>query len=221
MKNKISLLLYLFIIGAGFLIPNLWGSAGAQSKNSQIPQKAEDAKPLKIGDKVPSVTLRNADGLEIPLDKIIKNQPTVLIFYRGGWCVYCNKHFGQLKSVETPLSQLGYQIVAISPDRVEKLRESLKKHKINYLLLSDSNAEAMKKFNLAFRLDDATYSRYKNQYSIDIEKDSGQTHHLLPVPTAYVIDQKGIIRYRYTNPNYKERVDPQELLRQASLVLKK
>lgn len=187
----------------------------AQTAKKVVTENPEEVTPLKVGEKVPNIGLVNADGLAIQLQEIIKKQPTVLVFYRGGWCVYCNRHLGALKTIEEPLQKLGYQIVAISPDSVEKLRESLKKHQVNYMLLSDAPAEVIQAFGLAFKLDDATFKKYKNQYGIDIEKDSGHTHHLLPVPAAYLVGKDGVIQYRYYNPNYKERVDPQELLKAA------
>ncbi len=181
----------------------------------QAAASAAEVKPLQTGDRVPDVALTNADGLAFPLKKLLKNQPTVLIFYRGGWCVYCNTQLGQLKQIETPLQKLGYQIVAVSPDGVEKIRESLKKHDLTYMLVSDSDAAAAKAFGLAYRVDDATYEKMKKDYGIDLEAHSGKGHHILPVPAAYVLDQQGKILYSYYNPDYKVRVDPQALLQAA------
>jgi len=175
----------------------------------------EAVQPLQVGATIPNVVLTNADGLNFPLMRLIKNQPTVLIFYRGGWCVYCNTQLGQLKQIETPLQKLGYQIIAISPDKVEKIRESLKKQNLQYSLLSDSKGDAIRAFGLAFKVDDATYSEYKNKFGLDLETESGNKHHLLPVPAAFVIDQKGKIHYVYYNADYKVRVDAPALLKAA------
>ena len=200
----------------------LGGSALAAKKTSvplpptpPVAASAEQIQPLKVGDTIPDVLLTNADGLNFNLKKLIKNQPTILIFYRGGWCVYCNTQLGQLKQIETPLQKLGYQIVAISPDKVEKIRESLKKYDLTYMLVSDGEAAAIKAFGLAFKVDDATFAKYKKDYGIDLEAYSGQDHHILPVPAAFVLDQKGKILYSYVNPDFKVRVDSQALLQAA------
>lgn len=180
-----------------------------------VAASAAEVKPLQTGATAPDVQLTNADGLSFPLRKLLKNQPTVLIFYRGGWCVYCNTQLGQLKQIETPLQKLGYQIVAVSPDGVDKIRESLKKHDLTYLLVSDSDAAAAKAFGLAYQVDGATYAKMKKDYGIDLEAHSGKGHHILPVPAAYVLDKQGKILYSYYNPDYKVRVDPQALLKAA------
>jgi peroxiredoxin len=68
---------------------------------------------------------------------------------------------------------------------------------------------------LAFKLSDELVAKYKNEYKIDVEADSGETHHLLPVPAAYIIDSKGILQFSYYNADYKTRVNVQELLNAA------
>jgi len=193
------------------------GAIAAKPTNTlpEAASSAEKIQALKVGDTIPDVTLTNPDGIIFKLKKLIQNQPTVLIFYRGGWCVYCNTQLSQLKQIETPLQKLGYQIVAISPDKVEKLRETLKKYDLNYMLVSDSNADAIRAFGLAFKVDDATYAQYKKEFGLDLEEYSGQNHHLLPVPAAFVLNQKGKILFSYVNPDFKVRVDAQALLKAA------
>ena len=212
MTLKLRLLIALPLLAA------LSAPAAALSpeKTQPVAASAAEVKPLGVGAAVPDVKLTNADGLDFPLSRLLKNQPTVLIFYRGGWCVYCNAQLGQLKQVEVDLQKLGYQIVAISPDKVDKIRESLKKHNLTYMLLSDSKAEAIQSFGLAFQVDDATYSKYKKDYGLDLETEAGAKHHLLPVPAAYVVDQKGKIHWVYYNSDFKVRVDAQALLKAAA-----
>ena len=104
--------------------------------------------------------------------------------------------------------------MAISPDKPEKLKRSIKNHKLTYTLLSDSPMLATKRFGIAFRLDDKTFAKYKI-WRLDIEGASEETYHLLPVPSLYMIDPLGIIRYAYSNKNYKVRLQPEEVLEQA------
>ncbi|MHC4266028.1 MAG: peroxiredoxin-like family protein [Planctomycetota bacterium] len=171
----------------------------------------EDICPVLVGTKIPDVKLQDINGNTVDLMKITQAKPTVLIFYRGGWCPYCNTHLGQLKQIESQVLDLGYQIVAISPDRPSELKVSLDKIEMNYTLLSDSSADAAKAFGIAFKVDDNTLEKYKG-YGIDLEKSSGQSHHILPVPAVFVIDTNGLINFQYVNPDYKTRLDPSVLL---------
>ena len=121
---------------------------------------------------------------------------------------------GQRKKIEPQLLQLGYQIIAVNADQPSKMRETIQKHSLNYLLLSDSAMEAAQAFGLAFRVDEKTVERYR-QYGIDLEAASGEKHHLLPVPAAFVIGTDGVIKFEYVNPNYQMRIDPDILLAAA------
>jgi|GEM_PF-1173599 len=81
---------------------------------SQLPGKAEDVKPLKIGETIPSLNVKSIAGETIPISNLLKEKPTVLIFYRGGWCPYCNQHLAEMADDEERILAMGYQIVAIS-----------------------------------------------------------------------------------------------------------
>lgn len=178
----------------------------------------EDICPLLVGASVPELELKTVEGGPFDLNKAIKEKPTIIIFYRGGWCPYCNMHLGQLQKIESQLIQSGYQIIAISPDRPEKLHNSIEKNKLNYLLLSDSKMTAARAFGISFRVDDKTIVKYKG-YGIDLEEASGEPHLLLPVPSVFVVGQDGVIKFSYVNPNYKVRIDPDLLLAAAKSAL--
>ena len=175
--------------------------------------------PLKVGAVVPLVTLRNVQGIEVDLKTEIAKKPTVLVFYRGSWCVYCNRQMSQLKEIESGILELGYQVIAVSPDRAEKLNETLDKYGLKYTLLSDSKMIAAQAFGLAFRVSQETLDRYK-RINIDLDDASGENHHLLPVPAVFIVGQDGIIRVEYVNPNYKVRIDPDVILAAAKSALK-
>lgn len=70
---------------------------------------------------------------------------------------------------------------------------------------------AIKAFGIGWKVNDGLYQKYKTQYGMDTEWWSGNKHHVLPVPSIFVID-KGIIIYQYINPNYSERLSPKVLL---------
>ena len=123
-----------------------------------------------------------------------------------------------MQTIESDLLKLGFQLIAISADRPEIVENSAEKQKVDYRLLSDNDMEAAKALGIAFRVDDATVSKYRNEYSIDIEADSGHTHRMLPVPSVFVVDKEGLIRFSYVNPNYKVRIDPALLLEAAKSV---
>lgn len=183
-----------------------------------VPDSATEIRPIAIGERMPSLTLRTVDGEKFNLNDALRRQPTVLIVYRGGWCPYCNMHLSKLRKIETRLVELGYQLLAISPDRPEKLRETISKQKVHYTLLSDSKAEAAMALGLAFRVDEATRKKYV-EYGIDLKDASGEEHSILPVPAVIVVDREEKVRFIRANPDYKQRMPPEQVLAAARAVI--
>ncbi len=142
----------------------------------------------------------------------------VLVFYRGGWCPYCNTHLGELKAAETELRARGYEVLFLSADRPEILHSSLKddieREAAGYTLLSDSGAAASRAFGVAFRVDAATVAKYKS-FGLDLEQVAGNREHILPVPSVFVVDRGGVIRFAYYNADYTVRLSAEKLLAAA------
>ena len=189
------------------------------SSAADVALDAAQVCPALIGTAVPSAPIRRVDGTSTDLSAALAGQPTILVFYRGGWCPFCSTQLGELQEAHPQLLALGYQLLAISPDRPEKLGESIGKHKLDYTLISDSRMEAARALGIAFQVDDATLARY-HEYGIDLEADSGETHHQLPVPAAFVVDTQSVVRFAYINPDYKIRVDAEVLLAAARAAMK-
>jgi peroxiredoxin len=213
-KEGILLLLCLLLSVPLFAQPT-----GSDAKPA-VPASAQDVQPLKQGSTLPPILLTTANGSPVALDTFLKQQPVVLVFYRGGWCPYCNTHLRELIDADSALRALGYQILAVSPDRPQKLAESIAQHALSYTLLSDSAMVAAQAFGVAFQVEESTVTRYK-QNGLDLEEASGTTHHLLPVPSVFIIDQQGVIRYVYYNADIKTRLSARELVREAALLNKR
>ncbi len=172
------------------------------------------AEPLQKGDTVPDVTVRTGQDEEVRLRDRIAEQPSVLIFYRGGWCPYCTEHLSELADVEDELNRRGFQLLAISPDRPAKLNIDVEGVEIGYELLSDASMDAAKAFGVAFRVDPATLDRY-DEFGIDLAEASGHDHQLLPVPAVFLVDTEGVIQYAYANSDYTTRLEPEAILEAA------
>ena len=108
--------------------------------------------------------------------------------------------------------------MALSADRPEELTGSREKHDLSYTLLSDHAMNAARAFGVAFQVDDETFEEYKG-YGINLEDASGETHHLLPVPSVFLIDANGFVRFAHYDPDYKVRLENEALLGAARKVV--
>jgi len=184
----------------------------------RVASTAEEAHPLMAGMRAPSFEIPMADGSMYSFDADNLDQPVIIIFYRGGWCPWCNRQLASLRSVEEELIDLGYEMLFISADREEMLEPSLKTEDIAYTLLSDNEMDVARDYGLAFQVSQVTLDRYATA-GIDLEAASGYDHHILPVPATFVIGLDGMIEFVYANPNYRVRVDPELLVLAASLAI--
>ena len=105
-------------------------------------------------------------------------------------------------------------MIAISADRPAALEESRKANNLGYTLYSDSPLAAARAFGIAFQLSDEDVQKYRD-YGIDLEAASGQAHHQLPVPSVFLVEAGGEIRWVYSNPDYKIRPDHAAILKAA------
>ncbi|EDM37991.1 hypothetical protein PBAL39_16239 [Pedobacter sp. BAL39] len=173
---------------------------GIKSMSLTFPQKPEDISPLLIGETIPSATLKGANGESFDLNKEVAAKPTILIFYRGGWCPFCSKQLSGLQNAIPELEKQGYQLIAISTDKPEGLMQSTTKEKLSYTLLSDSDLNLAKQFGIAFKAPEGYWEM--------LPKTTGGMNKelLLPVPSIFILDQKGAIRFEYINPDFKQRI---------------
>ena len=105
-------------------------------------------------------------------------------------------------------------MVAISPDRPDQLVASLDVKDLGYALYSDARMEAARAMGIAYQLSAEEVARYRG-FGIDLEDASGLRHHQLPVPSVFLVEKGGAIRWVYSNPNYKIRPDNDQLLTAA------
>ena len=121
--------------------------------------------------------------------------------------------------MESELAKLGFPVIAISADRPAKLTDSLKKQALGYTLYSDSSLAAARALGIVFQLSDAEVREYQ-EYGIDLEEASGHDHHQLPVPSVFLVEAGGKIRWVYSNPDYEIRPQNTELLDAARSLVK-
>jgi hypothetical protein len=82
-------------------------------------------------------------------------------------------------------------------------------------LVSDPGLEAAQAFHIAFHLDEQHYADQLKR-GVDLEKKTtGTKNHALPVPSVFIIDASGIIRFVYSNPDFRVRLGAQELWKAA------
>ena len=108
----------------------------ALSAHGEIPSDPTQVHPLPVGARAPMFEAVTADGKVRSFTPGGSLQPTIAIFYRGGWCPYCNMQLSDLRLMEPKLREQCFEIVFLSTDRSEILYSSLKAADIDALLVA-------------------------------------------------------------------------------------
>jgi peroxiredoxin len=173
---------------------------------AQIPKSPNDISPLLIGEKIPNSILLSINNDSLSSDKLFQEKPSVLLFYRGGWCPYCTKHLSAIGEIEPDILKLGYQIIAITNQGIKEVSKTVIDYPINYKILSDPKGQWMQNIGIAFQPNERTLA-YMQQNS-----EEGVTE-TLPVPSVFIVDKQGIILFEHIDPNYSKRIESAYLLK--------
>ena len=114
---------------------------------------------LQVNDKSPDFTATDQQGQKFNLFNELKKGPVVLVFYRGQWCPYCNKQLKQLEDSLIFIKDKSASLVAIAPETPKNILKTVGKTKATYPVLYDEGLKIMKRYDVAFAVDDKTVSR--------------------------------------------------------------
>ena len=159
----------------------------------------ENMTGVEVGQSAPDFVARDLSGNEVRLSGLIGGRKALLLFYRGGWCPFCNEQLAGIARDIRKFQELNAAIVAVSGEEVEKGRALLQKLNLPFVLLSDKRFEGIDKYGVR----DANPS----------EKVRAMGVAQLSKPSAFVIDTAGIVRYKYVGKSAPDRPKNEDLFR--------
>lgn len=165
---------------------------------------------IAVGRTVPDGTLLDLDGKDVTLSSLYKAGPILLVFYRGGWCPYCNTEIHSLTQAYPEYRKRGVTPVAVSVDKPEQGAKLKATYEIPFPVLSDSNAKLMSAFHVNRQVADEEFGKLKS-FGIDLESYSGKTHHQMAIPSLFVLDRTGKVLWAHSDPDYKTRPSTAQL----------
>ncbi|MEM7715455.1 MAG: peroxiredoxin-like family protein [Cyanobacteria bacterium P01_A01_bin.68] len=166
---------------------------------------------LKVGDMIPDFALPNHNGELIEIKQIFKRGATIISFYRGTWCPFCNLELKALEQALPAISMLGGTVVTISPQTFVKSPQSIEEKKLNFEMLIDKRNQVARQFNIVFKIPKKSRSYYRS-IGIYLPKYNGDASFELPIPATFIVNQDGKINYAYVEPDHTQRLDPVEII---------
>lgn len=181
-------------------------AATAQLRASGIEDRA-----LKTGAKAPDAPLVNARNQPVRLGSLLAQGPAVIVFYRGGWCPYCNLTLRAWQALLPRMRAAGARVIAITPETPDKSLSTAEKNALQFEVLSDPELRAAAAFGLAFELPPDLQALYL-QNGNDLRVINGGGQWSLPVPATFVVGGDGVLRYAHVDADYRNRAEPADAL---------
>lgn len=164
------------------------------------------------GTVMPDGDLLDVHGAPTSLAQLRNGSPAVVVFYRGGWCPYCNITLRTYQAELVPtLAERGVELIAVSPQKPDGSLTSAQSNDLTYSVASDpGNQLAAAVGILTESSTDAIAGQVRLGLDLtEVNADGGKT---LPMPTAVVVDAEGIVRWIDVHPNYATRSEVADIL---------
>jgi len=160
---------------------------------------------VKAGSNLEDFELLNVDGEPVSLHAVTDGKPAVIVFYRGGWCPYCNIALRAYQAELLPeLERRGIALVAISPQLPDGSLSTAEKAELTFTVLSDPGARLAHKIGVAFTPSDAVLETNRG-LGLDLEQVNETAD--LPMPTVLIVDADRTVRFVDVAPDYTARTE--------------
>lgn len=164
---------------------------------------------LNVGDLAPDFALTNAAGERVQLSHYLKDGPVVLVWYRGGWCPYCNINLHYLQEELPNFKAQGANLIALSPELPDQSISTAEKLTLEFEVLSDIGNHIAKKYGVVYQLTDEVADIYITKFGL--HEHNGDASSELPLAATYIINTDGIIEYAFLDIDYRNRAEPSEI----------
>ena len=163
----------------------------------------------QVGEPMPAFLMPDHDGHLVDLDTIVREGPAVLVFHRGHWCPFCKVSMTALAEIQDEVAPA--RIHALSPQIQHYTREMRALSGARFPFLTDLDAGYALSLGLAVRLDDELVFHHRNA-GRDLNAYHGGGQWVVPIPAVFVIDRRGLVRARHVDPDYRQRMELDDLL---------
>lgn len=150
-------------------------------RTAEIRAYAITTKNYAIEPGVPAVdfTLPDQNGNPVTLSSFFGKTDVLLLFVRGDWCPSCHIMLRTYYKYREKFKEKGIYFIGIGPDPQGVNREMLERLGVDFTLLSDEDLRVTGRYGVQAG-EEAPFGDYPNG---------------IPLPAAFIVDKKGIIRY--------------------------
>jgi peroxiredoxin len=164
----------------------------------------------RIGESMPLFVLPDETAQMISLEELLNRGPVAVTFHRGHWCPYCRININTLTEAHKELLPGGGQIVAIMPDRQKFIAELKSQSNVPFPILTDTDNGYAMSLNLTIWVGAEIQKLMEGR--LDLPAFQGNNSWMLPIPATFVVGRDALIRARFIDPDYRNRMMISEIL---------
>lgn len=164
----------------------------------------------QVGDAAIDDTLKRWNGETVQLSELWNEGPIVLMWYRGGWCPYCNLQLQAMQKSLKAIEGAGAKLVVLTPELPEKAKETAAANDVDFVALHDEGNATARKYGLVFKLAESIVPLYRDR--LKLAEYNGSNAMELPLSATYVIGKGGRITYAFLDADYKKRAEPADVV---------
>ncbi len=169
------------------------------------------SKAPAVGERMPPFLLPDGEGRLVGLEQLQMLGPVVISMNRGHWCPFCRLELHGLSKAQDRIAGLGASVVSIMPER-QHYAGRLRDEGIGIRILSDiDNGYAMELGLIMWVGNRVQKLMVKRGFELDAYQGNGGW--FLPLPATFVVGRDGIIRARFVDPDFRNRMETDDIIR--------
>jgi peroxiredoxin len=160
----------------------------------------------------PDAELPDVHGAATTLHAAAGNGTSVLVFYRGTWCPYCNIALSAYQTQMLPqLTERGITLVAISPQKPDGSLTMQQKHSLAFTVVSDPGNTIAGRLGILTRPSPEARAAqlHLGLHLTSVNADGTVT---LPMPATVTLDASRTLRWIDVHPDHSTRTEPQQII---------
>lgn len=171
---------------------------------------AGDRWPM-VGDAIADAELIDVETGAFRLRTRTARAPTVLLFFRFAGCPACNIALPYYDEALWPaLRARGVELIAVSPQRPERLIEIKQRHGLDFAIASDPDNGIGRRLGITFTANAATQAQ-RTPNGPWIGETTGTGTWELPQPAVILLDKSNIVRFVDVSPDWLVRTEAETI----------
>jgi peroxiredoxin len=167
---------------------------------------------VALGTKLPDVELLDVHGEGVSLHTTLAGRPSVLVFYRGAWCPYCNIALNAYQTGLLPeLADRGVGLIAVSPQTPDGSLGIEEKHDLRFAVVSDPGNVLAASIGIVTAPSDEALAA-QLELGLDLKAVNADGTTAIPQATTVILDSDATVRWVDVHADYSTRSEPAAIL---------